>query len=60
MCQAAMEGMMKVRQRQQPAAAESSPPALVKRCQDVECELADKCDQINHLKQELAIADSSN
>jgi len=61
MLRAAMEGMMKVKKTRASASFnESASPALEKRCQDVECELADKCDQISHLQQELAIADSTN
>jgi len=40
--------------------AVSVPTDMARRCQDAECELKDKCEEMAHLRQELAIADSSN
>jgi len=54
MCQAAMAGMMKVKPR------EVGFPALEQRCDEAECSLKEKCQEVDHFKRQLAYADSKN
>jgi len=45
MLRAAMEGMMKVKKT-----GASASPALEKRCDDAECSLKEKCQEVDHWK----------
>ena len=58
MVKAALEGMMKVKPRS--SASSSGSPAIEKRCEDAECSLKEKCQEVDHFKRQLAYADSSN
>jgi len=57
MVRAALEGMMNVKRN---SPRPSASPALEKRCEDAECSLKEKCQEVDHFKRQLAYADSSN